>query len=128
MAEAQRARTAAAPLQITITYSNGNWKCNPPNPKAGAHIHNGGQVNFHCSQQGGCRVYTDPPDAFANEVNGYEQLNQGDNTYTCAVPDVYINYCVSDPKWSCTPSKTKETGGYSIQVGTPPMEDEGHRK
>ena len=128
MAEPRRAPTGGPTLQIAITYSNGNWDCVPPQPPQAA-VGNGDQVTFHCSPKDGCRVYTDPPDAFVNEANGYEQLSQGNNTFTCApgVNDKYISYCACDPNSSCTPSRTKATGGYSIQVGNPPIEEQKRR-
>jgi hypothetical protein len=123
MAEPRRAPNAAATLQVSITYnpSTDVWTANPPNPPAAA-IDNGGQVTFHCSPQGGCRVYTSPDDAFVNETNGYEQLVHGNNTYTFAdgVDDTEVTYCVCGPTDSCTATSPRDTGGYSIKVGNPP--------
>ena len=129
MPEPGKAPATAATLRITITYSSGNWDSRPPDPSNGAKVDNNGTVTFHCSQQGGCRVYTSPANAFVNEVNGYEQLNQGDNTYTLAVDDVNVEYCVCGPSDSCSPTQRLTlTGGYSIQVGNPPIEpDKGRR-
>ena len=128
MAQPGKAPTAGPTLQIAITYkpSTDEWIANPPRPPEAA-VDNQGQVTFHCSQQGGCRVYTSPADAFVNETNGYEQLNQGNNTFTLAagVDDAFIDYCVCGPTQSCTPTSPKATGGYAIQSGNPP---EGERK
>ena len=124
MAQPGRAPSAGPSLQITITYnpSNGEWDCHPPDSANGANVDNGGQVTFNCSQSGGCRVYTSPAVAFVNETNGYEQLSQGNNPFTVApgVNNSDIVYCVCGPTSTCTPTSPMATGGYSIQVGTPP--------
>jgi len=80
MAQPGKAPTAGRTLQIAITYkpSTSEWKANPPEPPAAA-VDNQGQVTFHCSQSGGCRVYTSPADAFVNEANGCLQLSHGNN-------------------------------------------------
>ena len=131
MAEPRRAPVAASSLKVTITYNaaKDEWKANPPDPNGGAKVDNQGQVTFHCVQSGGCRVYTSPSDAFVDEANGYEQLVQGDNTYTLTsgVDDSDIDYCVSGPADSCTPTSPRETGGYSIQAGNP-TEGGGEKK
>lgn len=125
MAEPGKARVAGPSLNVTLTYNpaKDEWKANPADPAGGAKVDNQGLVKFHCVQSGGCRVYTDPGDAFVNETNGYEQLVQGDNTYqlTSGVDDSDISYCVCDPAESCTPTSPRETGGYSIQAGNPGM-------
>jgi hypothetical protein len=124
MAQPGRAPTAGPTLEITITYNprTSEWHCHPPNPANGAIVDNGGQVTFNCSQPGGCRVYTSPVLAFLNETNGYEQVSQTNKTFTVApgVNDSDIVYCVCGPTSTCTPTGPKATGGYSIQVGTPP--------
>jgi hypothetical protein len=129
MAQPGRVRVAASTLKVTLTYNpaKDEWKANPPNPSNGAKVDNQGQVTFHCVQSGGCRVYTSPGDAFVNETNGYEQLGQGDNTYTLTsgVDDSAISYCICGPAESCMPTSPRETGGYSIQAGNP---TEGGRK
>jgi hypothetical protein len=126
MAQPERARIAGGPsLEITITYnpSTGEWKADPPDPSKGASVENKGQVTFH-APQGSCLVYTSPADAFVNEpANGCEPLQQGDNnifTLAPGVNDTEVLYCVCGPSETCTPDKTKDTGGYSIKVGDPP--------
>lgn len=123
MAQPGRAPAAGPTLQISITYNSttGVWRANPPNPPEAA-VDNQGQVTFHCSQQGGCRVYTSPTAAFVNETNGYEQLSQGNNTFTldAGVDNSVVAYCVCGPTESCSPTSPKATGGYSIQSGNPP--------
>jgi hypothetical protein len=123
MAEPGKAPTAGASLQVAITYnsSNGKWNAVPPDGPSGAAVNNRGQVTFHGVPSGGCRVYTSPAGTFVNETKGYEQLSQGNNTYTLApgVDDTKVSYCVCDPSATCDPTRPIETGGYSIQVGNP---------
>ncbi len=120
MAQPRAAPTPRAQtLQITITYTNGQWKANPPNPPQ-AQVDNGGQVTFNCS--GACWVYTDPTDAFTTETNGYLKLNQGNNSaVTPKYSNRVIKYCITDPNaLPCTPTGPAADSGYSIDVGTPP--------
>lgn len=110
-------------LQIAITYANGKWDSNPPRPP-NAKVNNHGQVTFHCAPANGCRVYTEPANAFVGEVGGYLQLVQGNNSFALAsgTDDSNIDYCVCDPNSSCKPTKLPDTGPYTIQVGNPPEE------
>jgi len=130
MAQPGKAPTAGPSLQVAITYnpSNGQWKAEPPDGPAGATVNNQGQVTFHGVPSGGCRVYTSPAGTFVNETNGYVELSQGNNAYTLAsgVDDSSISYCVCGPSATCNPTSPRETGGYSIKVGSPP--EGGKRK
>lgn len=130
MAQPGKAPTTGSALQITITHNptNDQWDANPGTPAAGAAVNNQGQVTFHDVPQVGCRIYTSPADAFESEpADGCEQLPHGNTTLTLAsgVDDSEVLYCVCGPNEACTPTSPKETGGYSIQVGTPP---EGGKK
>jgi hypothetical protein len=121
---AQTGRAMIGPsLQIAITFANGKWDTNPPRPPQAA-VDNGGQVTFHCAPANGCRVYTNPPDAFVGEVAGFLQLVHGNNNFTVTggADDTDMNYCVCDPNSSCNPTKLPDTGPYTIQVGNPPEE------
>ena len=92
MAESGQASAPKAPLlkiniddQYTSDVKNGN-------------VDDGGAVKFKCHPKGGAWVYTDPPDAFKGETNGYLTLSQGDNRpFTPSDDDFTITYCCCAP-------------------------------
>lgn len=119
MAEPRKAPIAGAPrLNINI---DANYNSNVSH---GA-VDNGGSVHFNCAPTGGALIYTDPPDSFDGETNGYLTLAHGDKGYTPSSDDFTIAYCCCAPGSWCPAQGPKEGGGYSITVGNPPEGGKG---
>lgn len=121
MAETRPGHSPAGPaLHITVTHPSPNeWDAEPPDPQAGAVVQNEGQVIFQGVPQTGCRVYTEPPDAFVDEVHGYEQVTQSNHSFklASAANNKIITYYICNPGEDCRQNPAK-TGPYTIQTGS----------
>jgi hypothetical protein len=104
------------PLTIAV---DENYNCQPSSGAVG----NGDYVSFNCAPSGGAKIVTSThgngESAFQNENGNSLSLYSGNNgPFYPNGSNFTINYCACAPQSDCLPVSKRQTGGYTIRVGS----------